>query len=282
MTRAAGGRKPVHKITLVEKPGRHLMERTPRYDVMLNGARWGELYFNMTGYVGHLPTVQGGRMDIGERPISAFRKEAATLNREAERTIEVADADSRRIAITRPSCDNRMIFAISMIDGEHPRAHLLNRREYDHAMALFGGADVGLGFFQEHPFPDGETTALVEPGDGWILEEFPDLPIRKMSDFEAGLHRRRIDRVFDTVDDEIKLVVATLPGGSDALPGYVTRQSLDFGRHVFGDGLRAGDLAYAGVAALADPEDRAALAAAFPDLDLPEPDLSDEQSGLEP
>jgi hypothetical protein len=44
----------------------------------------------MTGYKGELPTPEGGTVDIGERPISAWRAEAAKLNREFARADKAA------------------------------------------------------------------------------------------------------------------------------------------------------------------------------------------------
>ncbi len=73
------------KITIREtKAGVQWLERTPRYQVYLNGQPWGEpIYYNMTGYCGYLPTPAGRSLDIGERGISAYRKYAAELNSEA-------------------------------------------------------------------------------------------------------------------------------------------------------------------------------------------------------
>ncbi len=70
-------------IELVEtRRGCAILETHPRCEIRLNGKRWGELYFNMRGYVGYLPQPSGLVLDIGERGISAFRKEVAKLNRE--------------------------------------------------------------------------------------------------------------------------------------------------------------------------------------------------------
>lgn len=54
------------------------------YDVLLNGKKVGELYYNLRGYRGTLPLHDGGGLDIGERSISVFRKEVVQLNREAK------------------------------------------------------------------------------------------------------------------------------------------------------------------------------------------------------
>jgi hypothetical protein len=59
-----------------------LLERTPRYDIVLNDKVVGPLTYNMRGYIGYLPTPTGSKLDIGERSISAFKREVAALNRE--------------------------------------------------------------------------------------------------------------------------------------------------------------------------------------------------------
>lgn len=64
--------------------GRQMLERTPRYDVMLDGKLFDQLYFNMRGYVGYLPLPDGSRFDIGECSITEYRKEVAKLNRETK------------------------------------------------------------------------------------------------------------------------------------------------------------------------------------------------------
>ena len=70
-------------IELIEtRRGCEMCETTPRYDVIFYDVRRGQLWFNMTGYVGELPTPEGGSVSIGERSISAWKAEAAKLNRE--------------------------------------------------------------------------------------------------------------------------------------------------------------------------------------------------------
>ena len=74
-------------IELIEtRRGCACCEREPRYDVILYDVRvpgtFGQLWFNMRGYIGQLPTPDGCAVDIGEKPISAWRAEAAKLNRE--------------------------------------------------------------------------------------------------------------------------------------------------------------------------------------------------------
>lgn len=94
-------------ISLVEAPQRKaILEKNMPYDVHLHGKYWGHLYFNLTGYCGYLPTATGGALDIGERPIIAYRRHIRDLNREWAETgsrdtvppspMALASADSRR------------------------------------------------------------------------------------------------------------------------------------------------------------------------------------------
>jgi hypothetical protein len=73
------------KITLQETTkGRHFMERTKRWQVMLNGKPWGDpFYFNMRGFVGTLPTPSGGKFSPPEVSLTSLRAIVADLNREA-------------------------------------------------------------------------------------------------------------------------------------------------------------------------------------------------------
>ncbi len=75
-------------IKLAEtRNGCAICEPQPRYDVLLHGKKVGQLYFNLRGYVGTLPTPSGSQLYIGECGIGAYRKAVAQLNK------EWADAD---------------------------------------------------------------------------------------------------------------------------------------------------------------------------------------------
>lgn len=75
----------MHKVTLQESNrGRAMLERTPRYEVRVNGELFGMLVYNMRGFIGYLPMADGRRLDIGERPIGDFRREIARINRESK------------------------------------------------------------------------------------------------------------------------------------------------------------------------------------------------------
>jgi|694.fasta_scaffold04177_16 hypothetical protein len=62
--------------------GCQMLERTPRYDVLVDGKLFDQLYFNMKGYVGTLPLPDGSRLSIGECSVTEYKKEVAKLNRE--------------------------------------------------------------------------------------------------------------------------------------------------------------------------------------------------------
>ena len=70
------------RLTLRAKPSAPL-QRHPDYTLLLNGTVVGEVYFNMTGYVGTLPQPDGTAFTPGEAGISAYRAEITRINREA-------------------------------------------------------------------------------------------------------------------------------------------------------------------------------------------------------
>jgi hypothetical protein len=72
------------KLQLQEtREGCEILEREPRYAVVLNGETVGQLRFNMRGYVGRLPQPSGIWLEMGESGISRFKQEVAAINREA-------------------------------------------------------------------------------------------------------------------------------------------------------------------------------------------------------
>ena len=73
------------KLTLQEtRTGMAIAETHPRYLVLVNGEKRGELYFNMTGYTGYLPTHTGALLDVGEGGISRFKRAVAQINADAK------------------------------------------------------------------------------------------------------------------------------------------------------------------------------------------------------
>lgn len=85
------------RLNLKEKRSPHRLERESRYEVQVNGAAVGELYHNMTGFCGGLMDVHARTIDIGERGISAWKAEAATINRDARALLSRNEEDERQL-----------------------------------------------------------------------------------------------------------------------------------------------------------------------------------------
>lgn len=255
------------KIKLAEKSGREILERQPRYNVLLNDQPVGELYYNMTGYVGYLPTICGGKMDIGERGISAYRKEAARLNNEAAAAIKAHYEDDRRIVLTRPTNSSGDRFVISD-DGLERQCHILRRSSLLLAESLFGkDAALGLGFFRQEEFSSGCVVQLFED-DEPLLAEFPDLNARILDPTEEEEHYRYIERVFPTIDSDTLLIVCRrIIDEADPLPFFVSAMSYQIGLARYGKDLRFADVHSALEAPVIDPAARSYMKANFPWLD---------------
>lgn len=70
-------------VTLREAPHRKAVcEAEMRYDVLLDGVKVDEAYFNTRGYRAGLPVPGGGRLDPGEVSLSQLRKDIAQINRQ--------------------------------------------------------------------------------------------------------------------------------------------------------------------------------------------------------
>ena len=54
------------------RQGCAMMEIQPRFDVLLYGKNVGQLYFNLRGYVGSLPTPEGFSLQMPEGSIASF------------------------------------------------------------------------------------------------------------------------------------------------------------------------------------------------------------------
>jgi hypothetical protein len=273
------GELPRFRISLEERKSPHSLERHPRYAVLVNGEQQGELYYNMRGYQGYLPTVHGSKMDIGERGISAFRKEVIALNREAEGAIARGASDPRRVVLTRPTEDRRVVFALSR-DAEtgEEGLHLLSRTELLQAERLFGRADVGVGFFSEHGLdPSAAPGILVYEEDEDLVAKMGRLPVRGMTALEAEQHERAIERVIRTDDPDTLIVITRhTRDGADPEPEFVSKWGFEIAAVRYGDGMRLSDLERVDTRpAVPDAQDRAYLRANFTWLEVAEPESSE-------
>ena len=73
-------------IELVKIPG-SIMKTEDRYMIRFRGEEWGQLYYNMRGYVAEkgIPVPSGEKavgLSIGEKGLSAFKREIRDANRE--------------------------------------------------------------------------------------------------------------------------------------------------------------------------------------------------------
>lgn len=279
MSGSESGARPRFRISLEERKSPHVLERHPRYAVLVNGEQRGELYYNMRGYQGYLPTVHGSKMDIGERGISAFRKEVRVLNREAEDAIAHGASDPRRVVLTRPTEDRRVVFALSRhAETGEEGLHLLSRTELLQAERLFGRADVGVRFFSLHGLdPASVPGILVREEDEELVGKMGRLPVRMMTAEEAERYERAIERVIPTEDpDTLVVITRRTRDGADPEPEFVSKWGYDIAASRYGDGMRMSDLERVDTRpAVPDAQDRAYLRANFTWLDVAEPKPSE-------
>ena len=138
------------KITLKEKPSPHFMETKPRYEVMVGDRKVDELYFNVTGYVGALMTVQGARVALPEGGISTYRRVAAQLNREAKEIEAEMASDAAELVSVEGTVDPH-ICKLRFTDGVEIFAA---SREYRAATELYGRSGVRRAFFEPQDAPE--------------------------------------------------------------------------------------------------------------------------------
>jgi hypothetical protein len=80
-------------IELIEtRQGCEMMETTKRFNVMLHGVKVEQLWWNMKGYVGNLPTPDGLSLYVPEGSLASFRREITKLNREFAAAAATAQA----------------------------------------------------------------------------------------------------------------------------------------------------------------------------------------------
>lgn len=86
---------PKARITLEERPRRMaMMETKMRYAVMLDGVEFSDLYWNIRGYRGVVPTLCSdgaiGSFDPGEVSLAEFKREIAQSNRDLREAFPTA------------------------------------------------------------------------------------------------------------------------------------------------------------------------------------------------
>lgn len=156
------------KLTIEETKSPHFLEREKRYDVKVNGVAVDELYYNMTGYRGSLMTVHGVRFDLGEKGISAWKKLAGTLNREAKDVLAACAADTSTLLRTQPTADGDRLNAAFGAPGAQEVDVSISRRRLAAASHLFGNK-IPMAFFADDvadPLPRASLATAVTPDAG--------------------------------------------------------------------------------------------------------------------
>ncbi len=73
--------KPAIKI-IETRRGKAVCETTKRFDIMFRGEVYGQMWWNIRGYIGLLPCPDGTKLSIGEASLTEYRRAIADLNRE--------------------------------------------------------------------------------------------------------------------------------------------------------------------------------------------------------
>lgn len=165
-----------HVVTLVEAPRKMAMLETKmRYDVLLNGKFYSELYFNTKGYVGKLPLPSGKGLTIGEVGISAYKKEISRINKDAKAGI----MESAGGASECPECGFDMTGSSCLKCG-------LKRTVFESA----GNAKAAesrlakLGFFMQHD-GTGEIQGFRSSKTGTYVSDYSSLPKDIIADMKT-------------------------------------------------------------------------------------------------
>lgn len=193
---------PEFKLTLQARKSPHMLEKKPRYDVLVNGIRKGELYFNMRGYRGALPDVHGCMQDLGEAPLSAYRRQVAALNREAQ--VELAKAaEDRSIVLETYDTAERDKVVVAL--GETPVAkgsagiemRTVNRRDLEYAQIFFDGRPIPASFLSRsgtaEPVSDENPCVDLIEGDKVLAAvdtEDPAFVLLAIGQVPAGMGNR--------------------------------------------------------------------------------------------
>lgn len=258
-----------HKITLVERKDRAILQTKPDYDICVNGKAVEKLYYNMTGYVGAIPQVTGISFNIGERGLSTWKKEIGIANREAKEKLEAAAQDRRKVHGAFRTDEPSTVALLSMVAGEDPQVTFASRRHWETAIRLFGkNTPVGIGFFDEDRIPAEKAPTVLMADHHWLRRALPGLKTREPDLEEQERIDRHVAEIFKTADPETILVVGRhVDEDGDPEPYYVRELSYRIQHHHYGEHMRIADLRAAEPQPIPDVADRTAIKAMFPWFD---------------
>lgn len=234
-------------VTLKKIPGA-MMERETRYMIQFRGKDWGELYFNMRGYVAEhgipVPRSDGSEkpigLSIGEKSLSRFKREISMANR------EWAEHDAGRTAASRPNIGpgvklqgKRGIYKVTMGPSEltlGPRGYSrMMDAGYTHWLRLESplgkefefyvreGDRNTLYWYKNHrtmvPMKFENTALPPDPKE--LVRRFPsDRPLQEMHkslmEFDREVRKSGLPNA-DKISEAIGKVISDLVGASMAL-----------------------------------------------------------------
>ncbi|MFG6084247.1 hypothetical protein ACEUZ9_000749 [Paracoccus litorisediminis] len=227
----------------------------------------------MTGYRGSLPTIGGGNMDIGEKGISAWKKEMGILNRVARAAIDAGIKDNVKVFACFPTRERNYVGLLvqDSPDFETVDMKIVSRRAWMHAEKLFGkGNPIGIGFFRDEDVLDAEKPAVIftDPRH-WVIRALPRLKHEVADNDTAEKVSRYVDEVLPTDDPAVKVVVTRRRvDDADPEPIFVNDLSLRMARSWLGEHANLLDIAGEEPVKISDPATRARLIGDFPWFDL--------------
>lgn len=139
-------KQPEFKITFHKRRSRDFMDPHPDYAVCLNGEQVGELTHNLTGYAGHLPTITGVKVDIGQVSMGAWNALKHRLNDEGARAIAACVNDNERVINAHHTWNNRVMRIFNGTDERYVLEEALMMAE-----KVFGPGGVPWLFCADAP-----------------------------------------------------------------------------------------------------------------------------------
>lgn len=153
--------KPEFRITFNKRRSRDFMDPHPDYAICVNGEQAGQLNYNISGYVGRIPTIRGGWAEIQESHIGAWNALKHRLNEEAARAISASADDPDKVVYAHHTWDKRVM---RVFNGRDERFVL--REELMMAEKVFGRGDVPWGFCRdaglESPLREASPEAIAD------------------------------------------------------------------------------------------------------------------------
>ncbi|MBT28962.1 MAG: hypothetical protein CMO01_04800 [Thalassobius sp.] len=146
----------------------------------------------MQGYRGALMDVHGNRISLGEKGISAWKREVAAINREAREVLAANAGDARRLTDWRHTETGEVMHLVfsDPDGGSETREFQVEESTFRAGMELLGREHLGPGFFVGEAIEELCFFETPTPGDlpggplSWAEERFV-LDVLETSDPET-------------------------------------------------------------------------------------------------